>query len=169
MCSSSAPAPVSSLLLLLRERGFDVLASDFAPFFVEHLVSLGLDARRVDAVDIAAAELGRFPNIFAQSITPLITSDRDVILATYRSLRAALEPRDRLVHIDAQAGRGELAATMRAHAELASEAGLRDVRVLRNQLLPSRAYEPPLTDLAGFADRLLGTRLGSRFVLVATA
>ena len=127
------------------------------------------DARRVDAVDIAAAGLGRFPNIFAQSITPLITSDRDVILATYRSLRAALEPRDRLVHIDAQAGRGELTATMRAHAELASEAGLRDVRVLRNQLLPSRAYEPPLTDLAGFADRLLGTRLGSRFVLAATA
>ena len=162
-------AGAGQLTLLLRERGFDVLASDFAPFFVEHLVSLGLDARRVDAVDIAAAGLGTFPNIFAQSITPLITSDRDVILATYRSLRAALEPHGRLVHIHAQAGRGELVATMRAHAELASEAGLRDVRVLRNQLLPSRAYEPPLTDLAGLAERLLGTRLGSRFVLFATA
>lgn len=34
-------AGAGQLTLLLRERGFDVLASDFAPFFVEHLVSLG--------------------------------------------------------------------------------------------------------------------------------
>jgi SAM-dependent methyltransferase len=162
-------AGAGQLTLLLRERGLDIVASDYAPFFVEHLVSLGLDARRVDAADIAAADLGTFPNIFAQSITPLITSDPDVIATTYRSLRAALEPGGRLVHIHAQAGRGELTATMRAHAALASEAGLRDVRVTRNQLLPSRAYEPPLTTLAALAERLFGARLGSRFVLSATA
>jgi SAM-dependent methyltransferase len=162
-------AGAGQLTLLLRERGFDVVASDYAPFFVEHLASLGLDARRVDAADIAAAGVGRFANIFAQSITPLITSDRDVIATTYRSLRTALEPGGRLVHIHAQAGRGELTATMRAHAALAAQAGLRDVRVTRNQLLPSRAYEPPLTALAALAERLLGPRFGSRFVLSATA
>jgi SAM-dependent methyltransferase len=136
------------LTLLLRESGRDVVASDYAPFFVEHLTSLGLDAHRVDATDIAAAGVGTFPNIFARSITPLITSDREVISATYRSLKAALEPGGRFVHIHAQAGRGELTATMRAHALLASEAGLRDVRVKRNQLLPSWVYERPLTELA---------------------
>jgi SAM-dependent methyltransferase len=79
-------AGAGQLTLLLRERGFDVLASDYALFFVEHLASLRLDARRVDACDIAAAGVGTFPNIFAQSITPLITSDREVILMTYRSV-----------------------------------------------------------------------------------
>ena len=58
---------------------------------------------------------------------------------------------------------------MRAHAELASESGLRDVRVTRNQLLPSRAYEPPLTGVATCAERLLGARFGIRFVLSAAA
>jgi SAM-dependent methyltransferase len=162
-------AGAGQLTLLLRERGFDVVASDYAPFFVEHLASLGFEARRVDATDIAASGVGRFPNIFAQSITPLITSDRSVIAATYRSLRAALLPGGRLVHIHAQAARRELAATMRVHASAASEAGLRDVRVVRNQLLPSRAYELPLTALARHAEQRLGRRFGCRFVLSATA
>jgi SAM-dependent methyltransferase len=162
-------AGAGQLSVLLRERGFAVLASDYAPFFVEHLASLGLDARRVDATDIASAGLGTFPNIFAQSVTPLITSDCEVVAATYRSLRQALEPGGRLVHIHAQAKRRELTATMRAHAALASEAGLLDVRVTRNQLLPSWAYAPPFTQLAIVAERLLGSRLGSRFVLSASA
>ncbi len=161
-------AGAGQLSIFLRDRGFDIVASDYAPFFVEHLASLGLDARRVDATDIAAADIGAFANIFAQSITPLITSNPDVIATTYRSIRAALEPGGRFVHIHAQAGRGELSATMRAHAALASKAGLRDVRVTRNQFLPSRAYEQPLTPLAAVAERLLGAHLGSRFVLSAT-
>jgi hypothetical protein len=36
-------------------------------------------------------------------------------------------------------------------------------------LRASRAYEPPLTALAALAERLLGNRFGSRFVLSATA
>jgi SAM-dependent methyltransferase len=162
-------AGAGQLTLLLRERGLDVIASDYAPFFVEHLVSLGLEARRVDATDIAAADIGAFPNVFAQSITPLITSDPDVVAETYRSLRSALIPGGRLVHIHAQAERKELTATMRAHAALASQAGLRDVRVERNQLLPSRAYDLPISPLLTLAERLLAPRLGSRFVLSATA
>jgi SAM-dependent methyltransferase len=162
-------AGAGQLTLLLRERGFDVVASDYAQFFVEHLASLGFETRRVDAVDIASSGVERFPNIFAQSITPLITSDRAVIATTYRSLRAALLPGGRVVHIHAQAARRELTATMRMHASAASEAGLRDVRVMRNQLLPSLAYEPPLTAIARLAEQQLGHRFGCRFVLCATA
>jgi SAM-dependent methyltransferase len=162
-------AGAGQVTMLLREYGFEVVASDYAPFFVEHLASLGLDARRVDAADIAAAGSGTFPNIFAQSITPLITSDADIVATTYSSLRSALEPGGRLVHIHAQAGRRELAATMRAHAALATEAGLRDVRVRRDQLLPARAYGLPVKALVVLADRLLAPSLGNRFVLSATA
>ena len=85
-------AGAGQLTLLLRERGLDVVTSDRAPFFVEHLRSLGLDAHRVDACDVAAAGIGTFPNIFAQSITPLITSDRDVVARTYRSIRRLSSP-----------------------------------------------------------------------------
>jgi SAM-dependent methyltransferase len=153
--------------LILQDLGWEVVASDYAPFFVAHLRSVGLCAHRVDATDISESGLGTFPNIFCQSITPLITSDVQVIARTYRSLYAALEPGGRLVQIHAQAARHDLPATMRMHAEHARRAGFADVRVARNQLLPSRAYGAPLRPVAALAERLLGRRLGNRFVLTA--
>ncbi len=153
--------------LILRDLGWEVVASDYAPFFVAHLQSVGLCAHRVDATDISESGLGTFPNIFCQSITPLITSDVPVIARTYRSIYASLESGGRLVEIHAQAARRELPATMRMHAEQARRAGFADVQVGRNQLLPSRAYGPPLRPVAAIAERLLGRRLGNRFVLTA--
>src|SRR4029077_5880788 len=122
--------------LILRDLGWEVVASDYAPFFVAHLQSLGLCAHRVDATDISESGLGTFPNIFCQSITPLITSDVPVIARTYRSIYASLEPGGRLVEIHAQAARRELPATMRMHVEQARRAGFTDVQIGRNQLLP---------------------------------
>ena len=109
----------------------------------------------------------RFANVFCQSITPLITSDLDVIDRTYRSIHEALEPGGCLVEIHAQAARHELRSTMRLHAEQARCAGFRDVRVVRNQLLPSRAYRGPLRPVAVLAERAVGRHFGSRFVLTA--
>jgi len=153
--------------LLLRGLGRDVVASDYAPFFVDHLRSLGLEAHRVDATDISASRLGLFPNIFCQSITPLITSDLSVVARAYRSIHESLEPGGQLVEIHAQAARHELRATMREHANQARRAGFEDVRVVRNQLLPSSAYRAHLRPLAAVAERALGPSLGSRFVLTA--
>ena len=153
--------------LILRDLGWEVVATDYAPFFVAHLQSVGLCAHRVDATDISESGLGTFPNIFCQSITPLITSDVRVIGRTYRSIYAALEPGGRLVEIHAQAARHELRATMRMHAEQAHGAGFTDVQVDRNQLLPSRAYGAPLRPVAAVAERWLGRWLGNRFVLTA--
>ncbi|MDX6562273.1 MAG: hypothetical protein QOD65_2087, partial [Gaiellales bacterium] len=115
----------------------------------------------------SASGVGTFPNIFCQSITPLITSDVGVIARTYRSLYEALEPGGRLVEIHAQAARHELRATMLVHAEEARLAGLADVRVVRNQLLPSLAYRLPLRPVAAFAELLLGRLFGNRFILTA--
>ena len=153
--------------LVLRELGWEVVASDYAQFFVDHLQSLGLPAHRVDATDIAASRLGRFANVFCQSITPLITSDLEVVSRSYRSIHEALQPGGRMVEIHAQAARHELGSTMRLHAEQARRAGFEDVRVVRNQLLPSRAYRAPLRPVAILAERALGRHLGSRFVLTA--
>jgi SAM-dependent methyltransferase len=153
--------------LILRELGWDVVASDYAPFFVAHLRSAGLCAQRVDATDISASGVGTFPNIFCQSITPLITSDVGVIARTYRSLYEALEQGGRLVEIHAQAARHELRSTMRTHAEQARLAGFADVRVVRNQLLPSLTYRAPSRPLAAFAELLLGRFFGNRFILTA--
>lgn len=153
--------------VLLTELGWDVVASDYAAFFVDHLQSVGLSAVRVDATDIAASELGTFSTIFCQSITPLITSDVEVIARTYRSICASLEPDGRLVEIHAHAARHELRATMQLHVQQARLAGFQDVRAVRNQLLPSRAYRAPLTPFARVAESALGRHLGSRFVLTA--
>ena len=167
-------AGAGQLTLLLRERGFDVVVSDYAPFFVEHLASLGLDARRVDAADIAAAGIGTFPNIFAQSITPLITSDPDVIATTYRSLRSALEPGGRLVHIHAQAGRSELtrddaspcraglrgrpARRPRDAQPVAAVARLRSARDAVRRARRAPARRPPRQPLRAVGDRLARQR-----------
>ena len=153
--------------VILRDLGWEVVASDYAPFFVDHLRSLGLPAHRVDATDIAASRLGRFANIFCQSVTPLITSDLEVVARSYRSIHEALQPGGRLVEIHAQAARHELRSTMRLHAEQARRAGFQGVSVVRNQLVPSRAYRAPLRPLAVLAERALGRHLGSRFVLTA--
>jgi SAM-dependent methyltransferase len=168
------PGPVLELgagagqtAIILRDLGWDVVASDYAPFFVSHLQSLGFRAFRVDATDIGASGLGTFPNIFCQSITPLITSDVAVVARSYRSLYAALQPGGRLVQIHAQAARHELRATMRLHAEQARAAGFQQVRVVRNQLLPSVAYRLPLKPIATLAELAFGRYLGGRFVLTA--
>jgi SAM-dependent methyltransferase len=153
--------------VILRDLGWEVVASDYAPFFVDHLQSLGLPAHRVDATDIAASQLGRFANVFCQSATPLITSDMEVVARSYRSIHETLQPGGRLVEIHAQAARHELRSTMRLHAEQALGAGFQDVRVVRNQLVPSWAYRAPLRPIAVLAERALGRHLGSRFVLTA--
>ncbi|HEY1478863.1 MAG TPA: class I SAM-dependent methyltransferase [Gaiellales bacterium] len=155
--------------LLLRELGWDVVPSDFADFFVDHLEQIGLPALHVDATDIAAAGLEAFPNIFCQSITPLITSDVNIVGRSYRSILEALEPGGRLVEIHAMAGRHELRATMRMHRAEAEKAGFENVRIVRNQLLPSIAYREPMTPFASLAERVFGRFLGDRFVLIADA
>lgn len=153
---------------ILIRLGYPVLGSDYAQFFVDHLRRNGLPAERVDATDITAAGVGRFANIFSQSITPFITTDESVISRAYRSSVDALMPGGRFVMIHAMAPRSELAATIRQHRRLAEAAGLTQVRIVREQLLPSIGYRPPFTPVAAVLESALGPWLGSRFTLVGT-
>ncbi|MFT4101561.1 MAG: class I SAM-dependent methyltransferase [Burkholderiaceae bacterium] len=161
-------AGVGQLSLMLRDLGWDTVSSDFQPVFVEHQRSLGLEAHVVDATDIEHAGLGQFDNLFSHSITPFITHDYDIVAKTYRSTRQALTPGGVMVMVHAMEKWRDVAAEMRRHQALARQAGYARVQVFRNQLLPSAAYRPPFTAPARAAELMLGRRLGSRFVLVAS-
>lgn len=155
------------IAVILRTLGWDVVASDYAPFFVEHLKARGLVAHRVDATDIEAANLGTFRNIFCQSITPFITTDYAVVQRAYRSAFSSLEVGGRLVLIHAMAKRSELADEMETHRAFCRAAGFRQVRVQRNQLLPSAAYRVA-PGLSAMLEARWAPMLGSRFVLTAS-
>ena len=155
---------VGHLALLLRSLGHEVLASDYAPFFVEHMQQQGLKAVRIDATDIAAAGLPAYPNIFAQSISPFITTDLEVVARAYRSVWNALTPGGHFVLIHAMAPRRDLVQTMLDHQRLARAAGFEIFEFRRDQLLPTKVYAR-LPALAAPLDAAFGARLGSRFVL----
>lgn len=160
-------AGVGQLSILIRNHGYRVTASDYHQFFVDHMRSIGLDAYRVDALDIAAAGLGRFDNIFSQSISPLTTRDSDIVERAYQSMHDALAPRGRIVMIHAMCNWAEVHSEMQRHLRIARRCGLRQVRTFRNQLLPSRAYGVLPSTLSRGLETVLGPRLGIRFVLVA--
>ena len=155
---------VGHLARLLRGLGHEVLASDYAPFFVEYMKQQGLPAVQIDATNIAAAGLQPYPNIFAQSISPFITTDLNIVASAYRSVLEALTPGGHFVLIHAMAPRRDLAQTMRDHQRLAREAGFEIFEFRRDQLLPTTVYAR-LPALAAPLDAALGPSLGSRFVL----
>ncbi len=161
-------AGAGQLSVMMRKLGYDVVASDYHEFFVAHQRSLGLTAYRVDATDILGAGIGQFANIFAHSITPLVSHDEDVLVRSYRSASAALTQGGVFVSVAAMEQWRNVARVMAWHREIASRAGFAHVEVFRNQLLPSLAYRQPLTPIAALAETMLGRALGSRFVVVAT-
>lgn len=162
-------AGVGQLSTMIGQLGFEVVSSDYAQFFVDHMRTQGLDAHRVDATDISAADLGVFDNVFCQSITPFITTDYDIVAKSYRSAFAALRPGGHLVMIHAMVQRRRLmAGEMARHKELCEAAGFRAVHLTRQQLLPSRLYRQPFTVFAAALERALAPKFGHRFYLVAT-
>ena len=161
-------AATGQLSKLFQRLGWQVISSDFQAFFVDHLQSIGLDACRVDATRIAASGLSGLDNIFSHSITPFITHDYDVVARTYRSTLEALRPGGRMIMVHAMEKWRDVATEMRRHEDLARAAGYRSIRVFRNQLLPSAAYRAPFTPVARVAEQMLGSTLGSRFVLSAS-
>lgn len=160
-------AGVGQLSQLMDDWGYRVVASDYHQFFVDYMLSIGLNAYRVDAMNIAAAGLGQFDNIFSQSITPLTTSDLDVVERTYISMRDSLRPGGHLVMIHAMCSWREIETQARRHMKIASRCGFEKVRAFRNQILPSRAYGLLPAWFTNGLEELLGRRWGTRFVLLA--
>lgn len=160
-------ARVGQLSQLIKNSGYRVVASDYHQCFVDHMRSIGLDAYRVDAMDIAAAGLGQFDNIFSQSISPLTTRDLDMVQRTYISMWKSLLPGGRLVMIHGACRRWEIEAQMRRHIRVAGRCGFEKVWAFRNQILPSGAYGLLPTSLSNGLEERLGRRWGTRFILIA--
>ena len=159
---------VGQLTEMLIKLGWQVVASDYADFFIDHMRGRGLDAHKVDATDIDASGLGRFENIFCQSITPFITHDFAVVRKAYESTYKTLAPGGRLVLIHGMEPRKDVPQAMRDHQRICAAAGFTEIQVFRNQMLPSKMYESPLTGIASLIERTFGKTLGQRFVLVAS-
>ncbi len=162
-------AGVGQITELLINMGRTVVSSDYAEFFVTHMLRQGLNAHQVDATQIGQAGLGSFPNIICQSITPFVTTDYSVVERSYRSVYETLEANGRLVLIHAMNKHyAQLPGCMADHKKLCEAAGFTNVQVFRNQLLPSAAYRAPLNLLARPLEKLFARSFGMRFVVVAS-
>lgn len=173
MLSLLNPGPVLELgsgtghiAKIIESTGRQVIASDFAGFFVDYMQKSGLNALQIDATSILDAGRGSFANIFSHSITPFVTDDEAVERETYRSSYEALVPGGKMVMLHAMAARSDLTRTMRFHAAICASTGFSDIALRRDQLLPTEAYlRAPKVSMA--LENLLGAHLGSRFVLSA--
>ncbi len=162
-------AGVGQITELLINAGREVVCSDYAGFFVEHMKRQGLNAHQIDATEIRRAGLGLFPNIICQSITPFVTTDYSVVERAYRSVYETLEANGRLLLIHAMNKHyAQIPGSMADHKALCEKAGFKDVRVFRNQLLPSLAYRAPLGLIARPLEQIFAESFGMRFVLVAS-
>src|SRR5436305_4072291 len=99
-------AATGQLSAILREHGYDVVASDVAPKYLQAIAARGVKGIVVDATRDIAAQTGEtYANILAQGVIPLIRRDRAKVLASLRAIHAALEPRGRLICISPYARR----------------------------------------------------------------
>lgn len=150
---------------LLRQRQLDAVASDIQPFFVDYMVSRGLPATVLDALDLLAGIDAPYDNIFSQSISTLINPDRETIRRTYDSVRDALNPGGRFVFI-LPSRWGKHWSKASDHRQIAESSGLVMVRRFRNQALPSRLYGRLPVPVLRAIERTVGRIVGVRWVLV---
>jgi SAM-dependent methyltransferase len=150
---------------LLTEQQLDVVASDIQPFFVDYMVSRGLRATVLDALNLLAGIDAPYDNIFSNGISTLINPDRETIRRTYDSVRDALNPAGRFVFI-LPSGWGEHWSKASDHQQIAESSGFVMVRRFRNQALPSPLYGRLPVPVLRAIERTVGRILGVTWVLV---
>jgi SAM-dependent methyltransferase len=159
-------AGCGQLSALLAARGWDVTASDVESFFVDYMAAQGLKAVVLDATNLGAGISKPLDNVLAQSISPLITRDLEVVERTYRSIHSVLKPAGRFVFI-LPAGRQWSNAS--DHLLIAERAGFDLVHRFRHQALPSAWYGRLPRFLLRASDSSIGRVLGVRWVFVFAA
>jgi len=74
-----------------KDLGFDVLASDLNPFFVDYMKTLGLKAKIVDATIIQESlGVAAYDIVFASGLTPQVRRVYENAVRTYESIGSAL-------------------------------------------------------------------------------
>lgn len=138
---------------ILENMGFRTVASDYQPFFVEHMQKRGMRAEVVDATDYSSYPKETFDNVIAQSLTTQMRRHKANIDNTYRAIHSALRPGgcflstvalypsayDRLMKNNAE--KRALYLSFEEHAREIKSNGLFEiVDMFRYQVLPSRWY-----------------------------
>jgi SAM-dependent methyltransferase len=158
-------AGCGQLTELLSAKGLDVTASDLQPFLVDYMVSRGLRARIVDALNLAQALDRPYENVLAQSISVLITPNLATVRETYESVYAALPTGGRFIFILPSLW-GEPWSRAKDHLRIAQESGFELVHRFRHQILPSSGYRKLPAGLTRAMDATIGRVLGIRWVFV---
>ena len=142
---------------ILRNFGYDVLASDYSPALVHAIEARGIPAAIVDATNDIRSQTGRlFANVLAQNVLPLIWRDRDVVSSTLAAIHDALLPGGRVVCISAHARGGEHPESYfrpREQLEIAQATDLfRLLTAFPHQVIPTDWYRPWNAGLLNFLD-----------------
>jgi SAM-dependent methyltransferase len=165
-------AATGHLSAILKQRGYDVTASDISPLFVTAIAERGVPAKLVDATYNIKEQAGQnFDNILAQNVFPLIHRHYDTFFATLSAIHAALRPEGRLICICAQTSRcrnPDSFLSPREQLGFVKESGLfRVVKTIPHQVIPTRFYKSWNAPYLNFADfafaRIAAVRLVSVF------
>ena len=77
--------------IVWKNLGFDVVASDLHPFFVDHMKTLGLNTAIVDATNIQdSLGASTFDVVFASGLTPQVRRVYENAVKTYESIGQTL-------------------------------------------------------------------------------
>jgi SAM-dependent methyltransferase len=138
-------AATGHLSEILKNRGWDVTASDISPRFVGAIQARGVRAQIVDATSDIKTQTGRtFANVVAQSVVPLIRRDRETVKSTLAAIHAALEPDGRLLCVCPFLWRevdSRSYFSPREQIDIASQSGLfRTLKVIPHQVVPTAWY-----------------------------
>ena len=82
----------------LRQRGFDVLGSDYFEFFVEEMKRKGLPARTLDATNLPCDLDGQFDTVFCDSLSPQMDkTSPEATSLVYQNAHRVLKPGGRFI------------------------------------------------------------------------
>lgn len=151
---------------ILRELGWDVVGSDFAPFFVRHMQSRGLNATVIDATQIRKTFPQPVPNLLAQAISPIVSNDLSLVQAVYSSVFEALEPGGRFVFVFPISKVKTRYSQAPQHVPIIRQIGFKIVAMFRHHVVPASWYSTVNGSFLHFLDVFLGRLIGRRYILI---
>jgi SAM-dependent methyltransferase len=163
-------AGCGQLSLELQRLGYDVIASDIEPLFVEHMRSCGLQAQVVDAREITRDVSTHVDNVLTQGVSTLVTGKLGTVAKTYSAIHEILKPAGRLIFIfpitKPNVSREARWSTLKDHLPVIESTGFRVVTIFRSQILPSAWYSRLGQPITKMLEVSVGVRLGVRHILV---
>jgi SAM-dependent methyltransferase len=157
---------------ILTNSGFNVTASDYAPFFVEYMKSRGLSALVVDAMNIQSSLNNEFDNVFCQGASPLVNTDLSLTRKTYDSIYKSLRKGGRFIAVMATGYPERILKSahkfnvINDHFQISQEFNFKIVTHFRHQILPSQYYAKFNKSFLNLLELSLGKHLGIRHILV---